>query len=195
MFAYSEREGTYAARKMPDTVPAEVKQRRLAEVIALQQRITGEIMAAQVGRRERVLVEQRCRSASADRADGAHRRASAPVIVPAAPGSRRARWSTRRSSRATHKTLFGALATVACRAPTADLAQNPFALLSLIAAPAVLTNAASVLAISTSNRFLRASERMRALSVRVEDQKLTPGLRALVLRAGPIAPSGRRCCC
>ena len=42
-----------------------------------------------------------------------------------------------------------------------SLAQNPFALLSLIAAPAVLTNAASVLALSTSNRFLRASERMR----------------------------------
>ena len=53
-FAYSEREGTTAARKMPDTVPPDVKQRRLAEVIALQQRITGEIMAAQVGRRERV---------------------------------------------------------------------------------------------------------------------------------------------
>jgi hypothetical protein len=29
-----------------------------------------------------------------------------------------------------------------------DLAQNPFALLSLIAAPAVLTNAASVLALT-----------------------------------------------
>jgi len=56
-FAYSEREGTYAARKMPDSVPDAVKQRRLAEVIAVQQRITGEIMAAQVGRRERVLVE------------------------------------------------------------------------------------------------------------------------------------------
>ena len=52
-FAYSEREGTYAARKMPDTVPADVKQRRLAEVIALQQRIIGEIMAAQIGKRER----------------------------------------------------------------------------------------------------------------------------------------------
>jgi hypothetical protein len=57
---------------------------------------------------------------------------------------------------------------------------NPFALLSLIAAPAVLTNAASVLVMSTTNRFLRASERMRALSVRVEEQKLTPGLRTLV---------------
>jgi len=62
----------------------------------------------------------------------------------------------------------------------ADLSQNPFALLSLIAAPAVLTNAASVLVMSTTNRFLRASERMRALSVRVEEQKLTPGLRKLV---------------
>ena len=62
----------------------------------------------------------------------------------------------------------------------ADLSQNPFALLSLIAAPAVLTNAASVLVMSTTNRFLRASERMRALSVRVEEKKLTPGLRALV---------------
>ena len=61
-----------------------------------------------------------------------------------------------------------------------DLSQNPFALLSLIAAPAVLTNAASVLVMSTTNRFLRASERMRALAVRVEEKKITPGLRGLV---------------
>ena len=51
-----------------------------------------------------------------------------------------------------------------------SLSQNPFALLSLIAAPAVLTNAASVLALSTSNRFLRAGERMRALSARLETE-------------------------
>ena len=62
----------------------------------------------------------------------------------------------------------------------ADLSQNPFALLSLIAAPAVFTNAASLLVMSTSNRFLRASERMRALAVRVEEKKLTPGLQVLV---------------
>src|SRR5687768_8595489 len=47
-------------------------------------------------------------------------------------------------------------------------ASNPFALLSLIAAPAVLTNAMSVLALSTSNRFLRAGERLRALSSELE---------------------------
>jgi Protein of unknown function (DUF2721) len=61
-----------------------------------------------------------------------------------------------------------------------NLSDNPFALLSLIAAPAVLTNAASVLVMSTTNRFLRASERMRALSVRVEEKKITPGLQTLL---------------
>ena len=36
MFAYSERPGTMAARKLKDDVPEEVKKRRLAEVVALQ---------------------------------------------------------------------------------------------------------------------------------------------------------------
>jgi Protein of unknown function (DUF2721) len=63
-----------------------------------------------------------------------------------------------------------------------DTGPNPFALLSLIAAPAVLTNAASVLALSTSNRFLRASERMRALSVRTEERKHSPELHALFIK-------------
>ena len=34
MFAYSEREKTHAARHLPDDVPAEVKSRRLQEIIA-----------------------------------------------------------------------------------------------------------------------------------------------------------------
>jgi len=49
-----------------------------------------------------------------------------------------------------------------------SVVSNPFAALSFIAAPAVLTNAASVLAMSTSNRFLRASDRMRALGDRLD---------------------------
>ncbi|HSD87688.1 MAG TPA: tRNA (N6-isopentenyl adenosine(37)-C2)-methylthiotransferase MiaB [Kofleriaceae bacterium] len=56
MFAYSERDLTFAAKKLPDDVPAEVKQRRLADIVALQEKISAEVFAAHVGRRERVLV-------------------------------------------------------------------------------------------------------------------------------------------
>jgi hypothetical protein len=43
------------------------------------------------------------------------------------------------------------------------LMQNPFAVLTFIAAPAILTSASSVLAMSTINRLLRARERMHEL--------------------------------
>ncbi|HEY4241055.1 MAG TPA: tRNA (N6-isopentenyl adenosine(37)-C2)-methylthiotransferase MiaB [Kofleriaceae bacterium] len=56
MFAYSERDLTFAAKKLPDDVPPAVKQRRLAEIVALQERISIDVFAAHVGRRERVLV-------------------------------------------------------------------------------------------------------------------------------------------
>jgi tRNA-2-methylthio-N6-dimethylallyladenosine synthase len=56
MFAYSERDLTFAAKKLPDDVTPEEKKRRLAEIIALQERISAEVFRAQVGRRERVLV-------------------------------------------------------------------------------------------------------------------------------------------
>ncbi len=50
------------------------------------------------------------------------------------------------------------------------LATNPFTVLTLIAGPAVLTNASSVLALGTSNRFARAIDRARALSAQLEAQ-------------------------
>jgi tRNA-2-methylthio-N6-dimethylallyladenosine synthase len=56
MFAYSERELTFSAKKLPDDVPPERKRRRLAEIVALQEQIGAEVFAAHVGRRERVLV-------------------------------------------------------------------------------------------------------------------------------------------
>jgi tRNA-2-methylthio-N6-dimethylallyladenosine synthase len=83
-FAYSERAGTQAARKLPDDVPAEIKQRRLAEVIAVQQRITAEILTAQIGRPERILIEHPSRR-DQDRLMG-RTDTFRPVIVPAAPG-------------------------------------------------------------------------------------------------------------
>lgn len=56
MFAYSERDLTYAAKKLPDDVVPEVKARRLAEIVDLQNRISAEVFASHIGRRERVLV-------------------------------------------------------------------------------------------------------------------------------------------
>ncbi len=50
--------------------------------------------------------------------------------------------------------------------PLADA--NPFAALTLIAAPAVLTNASSVLIMSTSNRLARAVDRARGLTQQLE---------------------------
>ena len=57
MFAYSDRPGTLANRTMQDDVPADVKNRRLNEIIALQNRKSLERYRAQIGRRLEVLVE------------------------------------------------------------------------------------------------------------------------------------------
>lgn len=57
MFSYSERPGTPAEKKMEDDVPADVKQRRLAEVIALQGELSRKRMQGYVGRNHEILIE------------------------------------------------------------------------------------------------------------------------------------------
>ena len=57
MFAYSERPGTLAARKILDDVPEEVKKRRLTEIIDLQQKHSLFRTQAQVGKIVEVLIE------------------------------------------------------------------------------------------------------------------------------------------
>ncbi len=57
MFKYSERPGTLAARKMKDDVSEEVKQQRLAEIVALQQRLSEIKTKAGVGKIHKVLIE------------------------------------------------------------------------------------------------------------------------------------------
>jgi hypothetical protein len=49
-----------------------------------------------------------------------------------------------------------------------DPQTHPFAVLSFIVAPAMLTNASSVLALSTSNRLARAVDRARELAKQLE---------------------------
>jgi len=104
MFAYSERDLTFAAKKLPDDVTPAVKKRRLSEIIALQESISAEVFAAHVGRRERVLVHQPSKRDPAEmmgRTDGFK-----SVILPrgvGAPGE----LVDVRITRATMATLFG----------------------------------------------------------------------------------------
>ncbi|PIB26351.1 tRNA (N6-isopentenyl adenosine(37)-C2)-methylthiotransferase MiaB [Maribacter sp. 4G9] len=57
MFAYSERPGTLAERKLEDTVPPEIKKRRLTEIIDLQRQHSLERIKANLGKTQEVLIE------------------------------------------------------------------------------------------------------------------------------------------
>ena len=58
-FAYSEEEGTYSANNYEDDVPAEVKQRRLDELMILQQEISAEVEAEKVGKMLKVIIDRK----------------------------------------------------------------------------------------------------------------------------------------
>ncbi|MBW7869473.1 MAG: tRNA (N6-isopentenyl adenosine(37)-C2)-methylthiotransferase MiaB [Flavobacteriia bacterium] len=57
MFAYSERPGTPAHKKMADDVPEEVKKRRLTEIIDLQQVHSKQRLESYLGKVHEVLIE------------------------------------------------------------------------------------------------------------------------------------------
>ncbi|MDI9877919.1 tRNA (N6-isopentenyl adenosine(37)-C2)-methylthiotransferase MiaB [Flectobacillus longus] len=57
MFAYSERPGTPAAKKLEDDIPEDVKKRRLNEIIALQQQHSLARNQMSIGKVQKVLVE------------------------------------------------------------------------------------------------------------------------------------------
>ena len=58
-FAYSEEEGTYSANNYEDDVPAEVKQRRLDELMILQKEISAEVEAEKVGKILKVIIDRK----------------------------------------------------------------------------------------------------------------------------------------
>ena len=57
-FAYSDEEGTYANKHYTDDIPQEVKEARAAELMAIQQQISGELMQQLVGKTERVIIDR-----------------------------------------------------------------------------------------------------------------------------------------
>lgn len=58
-FAYSEEDGTPAAEKFEDEVSEEEKERRLSELMALQQEISAEVQAEKVGTLQKVIIDRR----------------------------------------------------------------------------------------------------------------------------------------
>ncbi len=64
MFAYSERPGTLAAKKMEDDVPHEVKKRRLSEIIDLQQKHGLYRMQQMIGKTVEILIEGNSKKSS-----------------------------------------------------------------------------------------------------------------------------------
>ena len=57
-FAYSDEEGTYANKHYKDDIPEDVKQARAAELMAIQQEISGALMAQKVGTTQRVIIDR-----------------------------------------------------------------------------------------------------------------------------------------
>ena len=57
MFKYSERPGTYASKHLPDDISEEIKIRRLNEIIELQNQLSAESNAKDVGKVFEVMVE------------------------------------------------------------------------------------------------------------------------------------------
>ncbi len=65
MFAYSERPGTMAERKLEDDVPEEVKKRRLQEIVDLQQKHSKQRTERFLGQTVEVLIEKESKKSSA----------------------------------------------------------------------------------------------------------------------------------
>ena len=57
-FAYSEEEGTFAARHYSDDIPQEEKERRVDTLMTLQQSISSEILSQMVGTKQRIVIDR-----------------------------------------------------------------------------------------------------------------------------------------
>lgn len=58
-FAYCEEDDTWAAKNLKDSVPDEIKHRRLDRLMALQEEISGELQQTKVGTVQRVIIDRR----------------------------------------------------------------------------------------------------------------------------------------
>jgi len=115
VFKYSPRPGTSADRRLADTIPDEIKQRRNVELLAGQERISAELNQAFQGRQVTVLVEGLSKKSHVNPADGENhpqlvgRTSTDHIVVFNGPLSLAGRFAQVRITRTAPLTLFGEL--------------------------------------------------------------------------------------
>jgi tRNA-2-methylthio-N6-dimethylallyladenosine synthase len=107
MFAYSERPGTLAARKYADDIPEDVKKRRLAEVIRLQNQLSHHHNQADVGHSFEVLIEGDSKRNSGE--FKGRNTQNKMIVFPKAPGLKPGDYIQVRVLSATSATLRGVI--------------------------------------------------------------------------------------
>jgi len=114
IFKYSPRPGTTADNRLQDTVPAEVKQRRNTELLAVQEEISDELSRAFLGKEVKVLVEGLSKKSQVNMEAGRNpqlvgRTAGDWIVVFNGPESLAGRFTEVRISNSSPFTLFGEL--------------------------------------------------------------------------------------
>ncbi|MBQ7686779.1 MAG: 30S ribosomal protein S12 methylthiotransferase RimO [Bacteroidaceae bacterium] len=88
-FAYSEEDGTYAARHFKDEIPDEVKQQRLSQLMAIQQEISAEVQAAKVGQTLKVIIDRKEGEYYVGRTEFDSPEVDPEVLIPSSAGTLR----------------------------------------------------------------------------------------------------------
>ena len=88
-FAYSEEDGTPAQKQFKDEVPDEVKQRRLSELMDLQQGISAEVQAEKVGQTLKVIIDRKEGEYYVGRTEFDSPEVDPEVLIPVADGALR----------------------------------------------------------------------------------------------------------
>jgi tRNA-2-methylthio-N6-dimethylallyladenosine synthase len=115
IFKYSPRPGTTADKRLQDTIPAEVKQRRNVELLAVQEKISDELSRDFLGKEVKVLVEGLSKKPHLNSTDGGDnpqlvsRTARDYIVVFNGPVSLAGRFAKVKITKTSPLTLFGEL--------------------------------------------------------------------------------------
>jgi tRNA-2-methylthio-N6-dimethylallyladenosine synthase len=115
VFKFSPRPGTSADKRSEDNVPAEVKARRNSELLAVQEKVSGELNRTLLGKEVKVLVEGLSKKSHLDYAEGTDgpqlvgRTATDHIVVFNGPTSLSGQFAKVKIVKTSPLTLFGKL--------------------------------------------------------------------------------------